>query len=264
MKLDASRGRLPLDYFALVFILAIPFWLFGGGRLPLPMNLPVGALATLVPATAAAILAFRRRGPQGVRELFRRAVDYRKIKRPIWYLPALLLMPLIYSLSYLIMRLTGAPLPESIRIPWLIAPVLFVMFFIGDSGEELGWTGYAIDPMQERWGDSKAAVLLGMVWAIWHVIPYVQTHHTATWIAWRSLWTVALRVLIVWIYNESGKSVFAATLVHVMDNVSWSLFPNYGSHLDPVSTTIIAWLFVVIVVWGKNRRRRPSRKARQH
>ncbi len=50
---------------------------------------------------------------------------------------------------------------------------------------------------------------------------------------------VATRVLIVWIYSPSGKSVFAATLVHVMGNVNWSLFPNYGSHIDPVSTTIV-------------------------
>ena len=51
MKPDASRGKLPLDYFVLVFALAVPFWLFGGGRLPLPINLPVGALVTFVPLT---------------------------------------------------------------------------------------------------------------------------------------------------------------------------------------------------------------------
>ncbi len=158
-------------------------------------------------------------------------------------------MPLIYFLSYVIMRWTGTPLPHPIKIPFLPAPVFFVMFLIGDWGEELGWTGYAIDPMQERWGAAKAAVLLGVVWAIWHIIPYVQAHHTAGWIAWWSLGVVATRVLIVWIYNQSGKSVFAATLVHVMGNVSWSLFPNYGSHIDPVSTTIVAWLFALVALW---------------
>ncbi len=79
MEPDASRGKLPLDYFVLVFVLAVPFWVFGGGRLPVPMNLPVGALVTFVPVTAAALLAFRRQGREGVRELLKRAIDYRKI-----------------------------------------------------------------------------------------------------------------------------------------------------------------------------------------
>jgi hypothetical protein len=35
-------------YFLLVFVLAVPFWLWGGGKLPLPINLPAGALVALV------------------------------------------------------------------------------------------------------------------------------------------------------------------------------------------------------------------------
>ncbi len=46
---NASQDKLPLDYFALVFILAVPFWLLGGGKLPLPFNLSVGALVTFAP-----------------------------------------------------------------------------------------------------------------------------------------------------------------------------------------------------------------------
>jgi membrane protease YdiL (CAAX protease family) len=139
-----------LTYFLLVFVLTVPFGLFGGGKLPLPINLLVGALVTFVPVTAAAILPYRQYGLMGVKELLMKAVDYKKIKNRIWYLPALFLQPLIYFLSYLIMRLVGLPLPDQINIPLLPVPIFFVMFFIGDAGEELGWSGYAIDPMQKR------------------------------------------------------------------------------------------------------------------
>jgi membrane protease YdiL (CAAX protease family) len=37
-------------------------------------------------------------------------------------------------------------------------------------GEELGWSGYAIDPMQARWGALKASILLGIFWAVYHYI----------------------------------------------------------------------------------------------
>jgi hypothetical protein len=37
-----------------------------------------------------------------------------------------------------------------------------------------------------------------------------------------------------------------------MSNVSWALFPNYGSHYDPFVTGVITWLVaaIVIVGWG--------------
>lgn len=37
-------------------------------------------------------------------------------------------------------------------------------------------------------------------------------------------------MLLVWIYNNTGKSVFAVTLCHASSNVSIFL-PNYGSYL---------------------------------
>ncbi len=128
--------------------------------------------------------------------------------------------------------------------------MLFLLFFIGDAGEELGWTGYAIEPMQNRWGALKAGLILGLVWAAWHAIPYVQTGNPPTWVLWQCLTAVAIRVLIVWIYNSSGKSVFAAILYHDMTNISWSLFPNYGSHFDPFVTGLITWLAVIIVIFA--------------
>ncbi len=250
INVDASQERLPLDYFLLVFVLAVPFWLFGGGKLPLPMNLPVVALVTFVPALAASIVMYRRRGANGIKELWKRAVDYKKIKNRIWYLPALLLPPVIYFLSYVAMRVTGLPLPDLINVPILLVPVFFVMFFIGDTGEELGWSGYALDPMQNRWGALKASFILGVVWATWHAIPFMLTHNPVSWVIWQSLRTIAVRIIIVWIYNNTGKSVFATTLNHVTENISWSLFPNFASHYNPFVTGLFTWLTVGVIAFA--------------
>jgi CAAX protease family protein len=53
-----------------------------------------------------------------------------------------------------------------------------------------------------------------------HVAPDLQGHHTWAWIAGQRRFSVVLRVLIVWLYNNTGRSVFAAILFHDMDNVS--------------------------------------------
>jgi membrane protease YdiL (CAAX protease family) len=257
MQPNAWQKNLPLSYFVLTFVLALPFWWFGGEKLPLPINLPVGALVTFVPMIAAAILCYRRSGFTGVKEFFKKVGDYAKIRPRAWYLPALLLAPAIYGLSYAVMRWTGLPLPEPINFPLLMVPVFFVMFFLGGVGEELGWSGYAVDPLQERWGAITAGFIVGMVWAIWHAIPFVQTGNAPDWIVWQSLKTIAMRLLIVWLYNKTGKSVLVATLYHAADNASWALFPNFGSHYNPFVTAMLTWLTagIVLFAWGQRAER---------
>jgi len=238
-----------LEYFGLVFALTVPFWLFGNKPLPIPVKLPVSAMAWVNPLIAAVILTYRREGSTGVKELFKRVLDFRKTKNKAWYLPVLFLSPLIAFLAYAVMRMSGLPLPDP-QIPWLMVPAFFLAFFIGGIGEELGWMGYAFDPMQDRWGALKASVILGLVWGIFHVIPDIQNGQTADWILWQRLGTIGLRILMAWVYNNTGRSVFAAILFHVTNNMSWALFPNYGSHYDPFVFGLIIFLAAGIVITG--------------
>lgn len=236
-------------YFPLVVLISVPFWLLGGNRLPLPVALPGSALMFVSPVIAASILTYRRSGWDGVTALLKRAVDFRRIRDKRWLLPSLLLLPSIYLLSYGVMRLTRQPLPEP-DIPLLMIPVFLALYAIPGMCEELGWTAYAIDPLQNRWGALRAAVLMGLFWSLWHVIPDIQNQKSGDWIFWHRLSAVALRVIIVWVYNNSGKSVFAAVLVHVADNVVVSLFPNYGSHYNPMINALISWAVVGMIVLG--------------
>lgn len=245
----------PLDFFLLVFSLSIPFWLIGfmaERGLPVPMNLPVSALSFICPVVAALILTYKESKLCGIKQLLKRTFDYKRIKPKIWYLPIIFLLPVIYLLSYGVMRLLDRPLPEP-HIPFLTMPILFIGFFIAAVCEELGWMGYAAGPLQNRWSALTTGVILGLLWGMLHVIPDVQAHHDLSWIVWqRGVRSVALRILIVWIYNNTGKSIFAAILLHDMDNVSWSLFPNNGSHYDPPVTGMLTAItaLLVIFLWG--------------
>jgi membrane protease YdiL (CAAX protease family) len=185
----------------------------------------------------------------GVGTLLRRTFSARGIA-PIWYLPILLTGPLLLLLSYWIMRGAGMPLPEP-QIPLLAVPVFFVVAVIGAAGEEPGWMGYAADPLQARWGALPTALVLGLAWAAMHAVPWIQVHGLE-WAAWQALSTISLRILIVWLYDNTGKSILAAILCHAMVNVAEALFPNLGSHYDPAifgSLTTIA-AAAVIYLYG--------------
>jgi uncharacterized protein len=63
------------------------------------------------PLIAASILVYREEGVGGVRRLLRRVFDQTKIRKKIWYVPIIFLMPLLYLLTYGVMRLMGLPVP---------------------------------------------------------------------------------------------------------------------------------------------------------
>jgi uncharacterized protein len=238
-------NRSPLKYFALVFALSIPIWLIE------PRDWPVTASVS-APLIAALTLVYREEKRGGIRRLLRRVFDHRKIRKKIWYGPIIFLMPILYLLTYGVMRLMGLPLPAEPHIPFLVMPLLFVVFFILAIGEEAGWTGYVTDPMQERWSALTTSIILGLVTTIWHFVPLIQMGRTPTWIARWSLGSISIRILTVWLYNNTGRSLFAAIVFHAMANVSFSVFPNYGSHWDPAVAGAITAIAAVIVtfLWG--------------
>jgi len=244
MPSDQSQTAQPFKFFALAFALALPLYAISqllGNRMPGGLPLPISALGALLPAVAAGILTYRQQGRAGVRQLFWRTFDYDRIRAKRWLVPLVLINPLVMLGSYFVMRLAGLPLPEP-QIQWLAAPLLFGVFFIFGAGEELGWQGYAYEPLERRWGTWKAALLLGLVWVAFHFIPDLQNRQPLGWIAWHRLGTVLNRLLIVWFYRKTGRSVFAAILYHDLLNVSWILFPNNGSHYNPMITTLLTAL----------------------
>lgn len=253
--IEARGGSSLMLFFVLVFVLSVPFcWIGAVTGVELLPGLPISGLMFVCPLTAAAILIYRDKKTRGVIELLKRSFDYKRIKAKAWYIPITLLVPAATTLAYGLMRLMGLDLPV-LRFSVPVVLAMFLGFFVGALGEELGWSGYAIDPMQARWNALVGSILLGLVWAVWHGVPLLQAHRSPTWIAWWSLYTVASRVLMTWLYNNTGKSVFGATLYHAIANLSWQLFPNHGSHWDPriIGLIHVFAATIVTLVWGPRR-----------
>jgi len=106
--------------------------------------------------------------------------------------------------------------------------------------------------LQDRFGALGGAVVLGIVWAVWHFIPLLSVKRSPDWIAWWLFGTLALRVIITWLYNNTGRSVFIAVIFHAMFNVTWQLFPINGSYFDPRVTSLITAVVAafIVIVWG--------------
>ena len=235
-------------FFALVFILSIPFWVLDFiNPVELLPRLPISALAAFVPALAACILVYKNNRFGGVLQLLQKSFDLKRISNKKWYLAIILINPAIAILAYWLMRASGKFLPNPASLKLAVVP-MFIVFVIAALGEEIGWFGYATEQLQSTWKILPIGILIGVVWAIWHFISLLQAHRSMEWIAGWSLGTISLRVIMVWIYAQSGRSVFGIALFHAMINLCWQLFPINGSYYDPFVFGLITLGVAVIIV----------------
>jgi membrane protease YdiL (CAAX protease family) len=243
--MDRGTHR-PFAYLGLVAVLTVPIWILGlAVKIELLPGLPLAALAVVCPALAASILSFGQGGGRQLRQLLARAFDARKAS---WRLLLVALInPVLFGLAFLLSRAFGASIPD----PQFAAPgalLLLVLFLPTALLEELGWSAYALDDLQARYGPRVAGVLLGLVWAAWHIPALVEQGRPAEWIAWWCLWTVSARIIMVTVYNRTGASVFAVALYHAMSNLCWQLYPVQGSFFDPRISGLVTFALAAAVL----------------
>ena len=105
-------------------------------------------------------------------------------------------------------------------MPPKVFPVGILFGLVAGFLEELGWTGYAYPRMAQRQGPFVGALVLGLLWGLWH-LPVVDSlgaaaPHGRHWLLFFGAFVMALtalRVLIAWIYNRSA-SLLMAQLMH--------------------------------------------------
>ncbi len=249
----------------LVFALSLPLWWLGRVTdAQLMPGLSVSALMAFCPMIAALLLVRREHGRTGVKGLLQRSVDFRRIRNMRWYLPILLLAPTISVVVYGVMRALDLPLPLSstpspsiaellAAVPLIPVLLMFAAFFVGAVGEELGWSGYVLAPLQLRWSAVQSGLILGAVTVAWHLVPLLVLHRAPVWIAWWCLYTVAFRILVVWLFNNTGGSVCAVSLFHATLNLSYILFPIHGSYFDMRLGALLLTCAAAVVTtrWGR-------------
>ena len=227
-------------FFILVFVLSVPFYVLGvtGARLPGMAYLPASALMGFVPAIAALLLVHRQRGVESAVAFLKSTFLYERSRGAGWILVALLFMPVVCVLEFGVLRLTGSGVPIP-QIEPIQAIFYFIAFFIAAIGEELGWQGYAYPGLRTGQTILGSALILGIVWALWHLVPFVEMGRSTSWIFWHLMGTILLRLIIVWLFENTGQSILIAVVFHTMINLSLALFPNAGSFYDPFVTIII-------------------------
>jgi membrane protease YdiL (CAAX protease family) len=197
--------------------------------------------------------------------------DPRRMSGP-WLVASLLLHPALVGVAAFAAFLGGdAPARWSDEARELggaaaLASTLFFVLWFGPLPEEIGWRGYALDPLQRRLGALGASLAIGAAWALWHV-PLFFLEGTFQhdlgfgsprfWIFSASL--LPLAVLITWVYNHTRRSTLSAVLVHYTGNLT-GLFVEKTDRLAAWELAVLtAAAVVVTAVYGPRELRRGDR-----
>ncbi|MEO6300910.1 MAG: CPBP family intramembrane glutamic endopeptidase [Paracoccaceae bacterium] len=241
-------------FFGLVLILSLPFYALGftSQALPLAPALPISALMACVPMIAGLVLVTRRSDVGAASALFASAFRFRTIPNPLWALVALGWMPVAFLVTGGIVWLTSATLPTLHPFPPSVVFSSFVLFFFGAVAEEIGWQGYAFPALVVRHSALTAALIIGVVWALWHVVPFLLLGRSATWIIWHGLAMLLMRIIIVWLVAHAGQSILIAVLFHMMSNSVWGLYADFGYYYNPLvmCLVLLAPVGAVLFLWG--------------
>jgi membrane protease YdiL (CAAX protease family) len=240
-------------FFILVFLFSIPLWgvayIFDVTKI-IPIKLPISALQFLC-VLLAAIIVTKQNGNSAASILLR-GLDFNRIPVKLWRYSIFILMPLTIFLSYLIMKWNGLQLIDKPTPLWNI-PIFLLVYGISGYCEQLGWTAIATDRLLVKFNTIVTGLIVGLIWATWHIIPFTQTHNPATWIFWQSIYTVIFRILLTKIYILTNRSVFATVALHMTYDTAFSMMPFYGSSYNPMYMVLATGIvgLIVFLLFGK-------------
>jgi membrane protease YdiL (CAAX protease family) len=229
-RTTTATRAFPLKYFVIALAFTGFFWGLAalGAREVIPALPGLSVIGTFGPMVAAAILTAQESGRAGLRSLFGRVVRWRVA--PLWYAVALL-GPLVIPLGAMVVEvafLGGRPPSLGLLIGELPSTLLTIlvnaayMLIFVTLGEEVGWRGYALPALQARYSALVASLILGVVWALWHLPVFFNPEMSYSNLSFFLFlpFIVLAAVLITWVFNSTGGSVLMAMFFHAVLNTN--------------------------------------------
>jgi membrane protease YdiL (CAAX protease family) len=258
-----------LSFFVLTYGLSWAYWipLALAGVRTAPGSTATHEPGLLGPALAAFIITGLTQGRAGVATLAKRLV-YISQPRSRFFLYSL--SPLIFlGLAIALARVTGAAVPPwsdfaiYSGLPPLGLPAVFLLVLLFNGfGEETGWRGFALEPLQRRYGPVAGTLILAALWAGWHTPAFfvVETYRTMTLpviLGGFGLGICAGAIVLSRIAERTGGSILAAALWHALYNMTSATAASRGIIAAVTTTCVMVWATALLI--GEARRRtKPS------
>ena len=248
-----------LKFFSLTFIVSWLLWiasaavLRGASAQSSGLQAVSGFLYLLglfAPALVALALTARAEGRTGTQALLSRTVKWSVGVR--WYLFAVGYMVVIKLAAALLLRIATGAWPAFGHESVFIITIATVFSTPVQAGEEIGWRGFALPRLSTLMGLSGASIVLGTIWACWH-LPFFfisGTNKTGQSFPLYLLGVIAMSVAMAWLYWRTNGSLLLTMLMHAAINNTMDIVPSAVSgatNTFSLSSSLVAWVSVAIM-----------------
>jgi len=180
-----------------------------------------------VPSIVAIILTRVYEGKTGLKKFMKRVIQFKIGWR--WYLAAIAVVILSTLGQLLIIHLLGQTFNYMGFVIQL--PSFIPLIIIGPLSEELGWRGYALDRLQTKWNALTSSIILGTLWAFWHLPLFYMVgtsqHELHFSFVGFLVGLVALSILFTWLHNNTQRSIWTAIFFHWLFTYSGQVVGSY-------------------------------------
>lgn len=151
------------------------------------------------------------------------------------------------------MGIAGLPLPALSSLGWLSLIPVFVTMVISNVWEEIGWRGFALPRLQEKFSDLQTALVMGLLWSVWHLPLMLNPQSPMASLPWYGevLFSLSLTVIYIWLYRQTGASLFFVTVFHAMSNTAAFVLLELGVFVSSYPFVVgITTVFAVGIILG--------------
>ena len=255
MKNTSFLQRNPIvPFIILVFLLPTPILLLLFVNLPLE---PILIYASWTPNIAAFLvlgLILREKG--GIKQLISGWGKWRVGVK--WYLISLSPLFIAFLTAGIYIMRGGKPSSPVQPLGFTLLVSFILSIITGAAGEELGWRGFLLPRLQEKFNALTSTLIVGLIWALWHLPLWTlkgQMWEQVPYWAF-ALGAISSSVIFTFVLNNTGGSLFMASLIHFALNYGLNIVGILGWIPKPDETWMIASLLftcyaiILIVVSG--------------
>lgn len=238
------------------------YWFFEKGKINESQLNFFHSFAAIGPTVAALLTTYLFYGKQGINKLLDKLKSQVNDRQTVLFIISPLLFFVIGIFVYPLIKSSFLDFENFAKINWsstnsfiiwLLPSITYAVF------EEIGWRGFLLPHLQEKHSAWKAAIILTIIWALWHIPFFFYRFDFSVGIAIGFFLGLFVgSVILTSIYNASRGSIFPVIAFHLLNNLC--------SQVDKeiiVAVLSTGYILIAIYIYKKYGKTNLSKNERQ-
>lgn len=122
-------------------------------------------------------------------------------------------------------------------------------------GEELGWRGFMLPMLLEKYSMVKSTIFVGLAWGVWHLASFTFPGAAIPDFMPVSFWsiilfcinTIALSMVYTYVHLKSNGSIFMAIVLHAFFNAASNIVFDFFSETENYTILLMSYVMNIVL-----------------